>query len=297
MEKLQFDTFYKFMVSIGIILIITLIFSLYHFIVGFNDFIISQDLHINLTETSQFLLENQEYWLRLSINIFPWIFVILIIIGIICIIFGALKWYLTQKDLDEVVKIDLLERKVKLGNITASEKAEKIVSETLIKEEEIEIVETEEYPNENKNYILNFQENSQAEKLRNAFKFESEYLSYIRNNLGRKYLYKTDIKINNTNWDMIAISKNNNIDFLYELKYWPQGASKNIISRALIKVDNYGKEYEKSIFRNFRINFIIATSEEKKLSLKKIADEILVEKNITMIEVIVVDEKEFLKED
>ena len=61
---------------------------------------------------------------------------------------------------------------------------------------------------------------------------------------------------------MIATSKIDKIDYLYEIKYWPSPLSISSWVRTLERVESAGISYETMMQRNFRIILMIVTSNE-----------------------------------
>ncbi len=129
MNKLQYDSFYKFIVSIGIILIGAPIVGMHFFFNGNYDVIISEKEYSELSSISLQLLEEKE---KLISHIFPQLPAILltsIVIGILCIIWGGLKWYKIQKTLDENIELDVKWKRFQFQKLSPEEIAEKAISE------------------------------------------------------------------------------------------------------------------------------------------------------------------------
>lgn len=60
MDKLQYDSFYKFLVSLGIILIAAPVLCLYFVVNNQEQLLISQNEYEALSEASLFLLQERE---------------------------------------------------------------------------------------------------------------------------------------------------------------------------------------------------------------------------------------------
>lgn len=111
MEKLQYDSFYKFLVSLGIVLITLPILALLY-ILNANYILISQNDYNNLSAISLQSLQTHEHILHFVQMIIPIISIPLIVIGIILIIIGSYKWYGIQKELDQQIKSDTITKKL-----------------------------------------------------------------------------------------------------------------------------------------------------------------------------------------
>ena len=77
MDKLQYDSFYKFIVSVGIVLIVAPLFCLHYLVSGSYDIIMTQEEANNLSEISSDFLSIKIQYVQ---NIFKYL-------PIICIVF------------------------------------------------------------------------------------------------------------------------------------------------------------------------------------------------------------------
>ena len=100
MEKLQYDSFYKFIVSVGVLLIVAPILLLHFWISGSYDFQISQqELDALSTKSAELLTLKMEY-AGIVYSWIPKVFVGLEVFGIGLLIIGCCKWSSIQKHLD-----------------------------------------------------------------------------------------------------------------------------------------------------------------------------------------------------
>ena len=120
MDKLQYDSFYKFLVSLGIVLITLPIFVLLY-ILNADYILISQNDYNNLSAISLQSIKTHEHILHLIHTIVPIISIPLILLGIILIIIGCYKWYGIQKELDQQIKSDTITKKINATQLNASE--------------------------------------------------------------------------------------------------------------------------------------------------------------------------------
>ena len=100
MDKLQYDSFYKFLVSLGMLLI-TLPVLAYLYILNTNYKLISQNDYDNLSEISIQRMNDNLKLLDFTTTIMPVVSIVLIVTGLVLIIIGCSKWYSIQKELDE----------------------------------------------------------------------------------------------------------------------------------------------------------------------------------------------------
>ena len=98
-DKLQYDSLYKFLVSLGVVLI-TLPIAALIFLANGTMLLISQSDYENLSEYSIHNLEQHNYIVSLIIKFLPTISVLFFVAGIVLICVGLIKWHKIQKMLD-----------------------------------------------------------------------------------------------------------------------------------------------------------------------------------------------------
>ena len=81
MDKLQYDSFYKFIVSVGIILIVAPLFCLHYLISGSYDIIITQEDANNLLPISSDLLNTKMQYIQNILKYLPITCIIIMIVG------------------------------------------------------------------------------------------------------------------------------------------------------------------------------------------------------------------------
>lgn len=90
MDKLQYDSFYKFLVSLGMLLI-TLPVLAYLYILNTNYELISQNDYDNLSEISIRRMHDNLKLLDFTTTIMPVVSIVLIVTGLVLIIIGCCK--------------------------------------------------------------------------------------------------------------------------------------------------------------------------------------------------------------
>ena len=83
MDKLQYDSFYKFIVSVGIVLIVAPLFCLHYLVSGSYDIIMTQEEANNLSEISSDFLSIKIQYVQNIFKYLPIICIVFIIIGVI----------------------------------------------------------------------------------------------------------------------------------------------------------------------------------------------------------------------
>ena len=266
MNKLQYDSFYKFLVSAGIILIIFPIIALGFF---FNSeiLILSQNEFDNLSEHSLRAICQKENIIHFIITIFPFVACGLLLLGVVLLIYGCYKWRKIQNHLDEQVESDTTIKKINAKKMSAEEivnKASFEVSETEVPFD-IDPVINDSNPNSDVdkkgNYKAKSQDirNSHINHIIDYMKVERMCFMEVNRQYGKRYDLQNNVKIDNIEYDFIAVSKYDNIDIIFEVKYWRSLPASSAISNMLDRLTKAGINYENSAHRNFRLTLIIVT--------------------------------------
>lgn len=199
MDKLQYDSFYKFLVSLGMLLI-TLPVLAYLYILNTNYKLISQNDYDNLSEISIQRMNDNLKLLDFTTTIMPVVSILLIVTGLVLIIIGCCKWYSIQKELDEQIKSDTITKKINATQLSSSETVEKVANE----------ISTEQ----------NNSTNVSSDRVVRYMQIEDKCYKYFSQKLSRRYLLKQNLRIGRLEYDIIALSKHTKNDLIFEIKYW-----------------------------------------------------------------------------
>ena len=210
MDKIKYDSLYKFIVSIGIAIIL-LPFIFLSWILNNNEILMIKESELmQLTDTAQKVVEmEQNYKYSMLNNNFAIISISIIIwlIGIIIIIYGIVQWKnKVQKNEDKSIELSnkLLEKQIK--DLTEEEKEEKV------KEEIKEI----EYTQAKDNSVV---DNSSG-KIRKYVEIQNYVYNTIKS-LFKKYKVFEEVKIEKEQYDCVALSQEEyHEDYIFEIKYF-----------------------------------------------------------------------------
>ena len=250
MDKLQYDSFYKFLVSLGIILIALPIVALV-FVVNIEPILISQSEFDLLSELSKNSVQQKESVLSLIITWLPMCAKVLMPIGVGCLLYGGIRWHLNQLQLDDQVKSDTIMKKINAQNTSTSQIVQKAADE----------VSDAEAKGENES-IPQQQVDVSGSKIMKYMQVEDLCFAWARKKYARKYHLKKHVSIGKFDYDFVAVSKKDNIDLLFEVKYWNQLPPMHITASLLSKVHAAGINYEREACRNFRNIIIIVAPKE-----------------------------------
>lgn len=128
MDKLQYDNLYKFLVSLGIVLIV-LPPAASVFLFNMEPILISQADYDLLSDFSLQMLATRNELISYFISIFPWFAGSLICIGIVVLLIGIFKWAGLQKNLDKKLDAEAAIQALNLLKMSSAEVAAKIEEE------------------------------------------------------------------------------------------------------------------------------------------------------------------------
>lgn len=249
MDKLQYDSFYKFLVSAGIVLIVAPLLGTYYFLCHCRDMIVDETFLNSLTYSSLQLLNQRDALLSILFKYLPWICLSSLLIGLICLIYGGVKWRKIQLELDEQTKLKTKEQRANVKALSASEVAEKAINET-IKDDEMQ---------------LEHQDVScmtASERIYKGLQIQNKCFSYVQRILSRKYDVQQNIRINRTDFDIIARSKYTSTDYIYEVKYYTKKFPRGVIRDVVQRVALSGQEYTEVMNRTCQANLLIVVPDE-----------------------------------
>jgi len=246
MNKLQYDSFYKFTVSIGTLLITTPVLGIYYLFTGTYDILISEQEYLELSKISLESLRSREILMNVLYTTLPYLFFGLIAIGFFCVIWGGIKWYNIQKTLDESIQLDVDEKRYNFKKLTASEIAEKAIKETI---EIQDVNDTSNLSNQNQRIIK-------------AMQIENACYSYFNKKLLKHYKVQQNVRIGMNEFDLVAFSKNTNIDLIYEIKYFNSpNYALSAIEQTMHRFKKAGESYKSNTNREPFLTLVIVFKE------------------------------------
>lgn len=223
MDKLQYDSFYKFLVSLGMLLIALPVLA-FLYILNTDYELISQNDYDNLSEISIHRIQNNEQLLDFTTTVMPAVSVILILIGLILIIVGCCKWYGIQKELDDQIKSDTITKKINATQLSSSETVEKAANEISAEQNTTTTI--------------------SSERVVKYMQIEDKCYKYFAQTLSRRYVLKQNLRIGRMEYDIVALSKRGNNDLIFDIKYWTvnkitDNRLEHLISNTKYLLENY----------------------------------------------------------
>ncbi|GAA0637092.1 hypothetical protein [Bifidobacterium pullorum] len=252
MDKLQYDSLYKFLVSLGIILIALPIAALVY-LLNSEPILISQSDFDALSEYSQQMIGHRDSITTYFIDIFPWFGGIFICLGVLFLGYGIYKWTSVQKNLDKKLDAEATMQTLSLMEMSAKEVEAKV-------EEEV----SEETSAETVDEPPPISEDTHLCQINRYKEIEDLCYNYFTAKYSRNYTFKQNIRMGKYHCDFIGVSKKDNIDLLVEVKYWKSPVSiSGRLKEVLYRLFDAGVNYETIAHRNFTLLVVIVTTKEQ----------------------------------
>lgn len=338
MGKIEYGSVYKFLVSLGVILVFFPFVALYLLATG-EVKVLSQSEMSSISAYSFTMLEWKQCYMYICRDIFPYLGGVSFVVGMSILIWGFVKWLNIQSLEDSNLKIEnkikslsiaekLAKAEMELMDQNMPQKCDDFVSSEeqgqggdqgnegqngdSRPESAREQSETPEEPKPSGNQgnaeskMMNpslscIEKNPRKfrnfERLFRYIKIEEQCFEYIKRRgiiSFDGYSLRRDVKIGTFEYDAIAISKEDNVDLLFEVKYWtsiPDLRGANPFIRHLKKSAEF---YERYMKRNFRIKLVVVTRKELEAKVQKMVYSAIFGILPGMIDLIIIDESELL---
>ena len=262
MNNLEYDNIYKFFVSLGIVLLILPI-AIAVFLYFAEPILISQAEYESLSDFSLDMIDQRNHWSKIVNNAFPWVAAISFISGLSFLCVGLYKWSSQQKVLDKKLNDETeIQHKtlLQMSNMEVLEKVEKEVKEDIV---------AETHNNQESTTIDNG-----INRIKKYYEIEDLCFGYFASKYRNKYVFKRNIRIGRFEYDFIGTSQKDNIDLIFEIKYFRNvSAVKRQLSILFSKLYASGVNYESSVHRNFRCFAVIVTTKEQLSYLRSIIED------------------------
>ena len=128
MDKLQYDSLYKFFISLGIVMI-ALPLAVGAYLITSDPILISQAEYDALSQYSKQVLVYKEMVTSMLQNIYPWLAPIFILLGVALICHGIIKWRPVQNNIDKKLNSEATIQELQLMEMTSKEIDNKVKSE------------------------------------------------------------------------------------------------------------------------------------------------------------------------
>jgi hypothetical protein len=258
MPKLEFGDFYKFLVSIGIILIaVSLILPWLLVQESYEPILSDEEFNKLHLQTQELILKRDSlaFWIMDHI---VWIVTIFICLGVFFIFLGARFWFDRQQIRDELENFEHKEKVEKLANVSLIDKMDEItedMSENISSENVFE-----------KDSLVNF---------RHYLSTEKTIISQFERTISLSYSIYPDKQIRGHRLDAVLVAKSlQHVDIIVEIKRMNK-LLLNVIENSVSHLTEYVRLYNNEIQRNAAGLLIVVVSNNSELTdleLKKFTD-------------------------
>lgn len=249
-EKIDFSDLYKFLTSIGVVLILSAFFIPWLFISNASNYSLSISEYNSLTEGAKDLYGNKVALLNLILKNVYYISFILLLFGASLLSLGLYKWSQRQKTFDQMDFLSLIKLKHETKSLTDIESRSKTVREIETQIAEVAQDETE-------NVDRNLEKN---EMINSAEAIKDEIYNLIINIDNFNFDIEKNVKILNTwEFDLFLTSINNkvNADRAIEVKYFQKNISLTNIKNDFGRLKTFSSNYRARLKRHLRIYVLV----------------------------------------
>jgi hypothetical protein len=249
MDKFDYSDLYKFLVSAGIVLIGLSVLLPWIYLRESFDLIIEKNKLLLLTEQAQTIIKNRQNLVSHFYFLIPKISLVLAGLGIISLLYGIIKWFFKQKDLDkrDMFTTLKLEKEVKLmdsGEIKQKNENEFIESKLIE-------ADAPKQPIEKEKFITDY------------VHIEQFFIGKLTTFYQGDYTVLPNSKIGIFEYDLILSSKiKDKSDFIFEFKYFPNKTTHYGISQLLIRLNSKLLHYARNVKEKVNLVLIVVLRKE-----------------------------------
>ena len=286
MNKLEYDNLHKFYVSIGVACII-LPFVIMFFLLKGEIQIISAEEFNHLSRYSSEMIAFRERILnvinnRFAIMVLFAILILLILAGIFLLFKGLRGWTKIQNEYDTILEMKRKEQELNIKKLNPTQILEKTVNE----------VNEDNHPKSNNNYNI-------QESLSRYMFLESAYLDrYLSAPFKKHHFIERNVRIDNNEYDAIAIERNGFVDSIFEIKCNTVPLPFEHLQRLILRLLENAEQYAKKRNRIVKCVLVFISNEKTinytKRQIEKLDNQSGFHKLFQKLEIQYIDENELL---
>jgi hypothetical protein len=259
MKELQYSAYYKFLVSLGLAIIV-LAFTVPWLLLREPLSLEMKNSELsNLTPRGRRVVHQRQMFAETSGKIAPWASVALLVLGSGLIIYGLGRWNDRQKIVDRTEDTTLVKLEAEVRQLTTNEAEERVEDEAketadahaVAKNEAAGTAATREHPYLETVATLFALERLAIRKLEEAFK--------------ATHTVEDRIAIGNERLDARLVSKSSGTDYLVEIKFFKAGAAV-LCQRAVRQISRAAITYRRSSERDVTALLLIIVGNESTAS-------------------------------
>lgn len=260
MDKLQYDDLYKFLVSLGMVLIILPIAALIY-LFNAEPILISQVDFDLLSAFSLQMIANRGALVSYATAVFPWVAGALMSIGVGLLCCGVKQWIGVQKNLDKKLDAEATMQTLNLLRMSHEEIAAKMKEEA-----------SEATAIERPSGAGPLTDDAHSKMMNKYSEIEERCFGFFFKEYAKKYTFERNIRMGRFDYDFIGVSQLDNTDLIVEIKYFRAAINVKRLYDVFEHIHDAGVNYETIAHRNFKCIVIVVTPKEQLPRLEAIVE-------------------------
>lgn len=159
--------------------------------------------------------------------------------------------------MDSISELDVKEKNIRLKQMTPEEKLQKITEEA---NEEAEEMKAADKASDVIEVKANEGEERNKDKIALGLEVEKLYFDRLKREIGSNYQIRRNVKLDKFEYDIIARSRVDNIDIIYEIKHWDKAVPQTLLDRTCVRMEAAEVVYENLMHRNKRSILVIISN-------------------------------------
>lgn len=235
--KFEYSDFYKFIASVGIVLISLAVIVPWLFFREPFDLLLGTEEINKLTPLAKSIIQNRQETLRTAINLIPWFSIGAFVLGLITFVIGGVNWFnRTQKIMDKMSELNL--------KILEQQLARQSTEEVFAQKEEEAKAQIEEHaaPTEEPTVL---EPDIISNLVQDAYRVEKQLSEKLQRCFGTTHNVLTERRLGAASYDVVLLSKKSTEgDYIFEVKYIRKGFKYNWLRDNVLKTVYANQIYE-----------------------------------------------------
>ena len=258
MNKIDYGDINKFLVSIGIVLIGLAVLTPYLYLKEDFGLYLEQESFEKLQEPIKHLITDKQEKITLIQKFIPCISITLLLLGLLSIIVGLVRWFKRQSKLDEKFDKEIKKLDLEIESLTPEEKERKALKEVTEIEQEVLQIE-------------NIQPKNEA--IQNYLRVENDIFKLFQNYKSPNFDILPQQRIGNRfEIDLLLKAKTKKFsDRIIEIKYFKNQLPVSILNKAIYQLNTYISYYKEATNKSV-VPVLFIVYNDKTISADKIID-------------------------
>lgn len=261
MNKIDYGDINKFFVSIGIVLIGLAVLTPYLYLKEDFGLYLEQEGFEKMQEPIKKLVTDKQVIITLIQRYVPCVSLTLLILGVLSITVGLVRWFKRQSKLDEKFDKEIKMLDLEIESLTPEEKERKALTE-------VAEIEQEEKKEE---FLKSIKKYPKDEAIRNYLRVENDIIKVFQIHKDQNYDLLSQQKLGNCfEIDLLLKAKTNKFaDRIIEIKYFKNELPLTILYKSIFQLNTYTTYYEEAANKSV-VPVLIVVYNERTISADRI---------------------------